>query len=230
MNLPNYAFHRIVNAPGELCVARKGIGRLMRYNQSLDKVHESLSWLNANARHAIELQETFTFPAYDRSIRESIKGTDKVRCYKICMVALYFEFIMALMRMYDSYERDTASFKTLFGYLSNDFIHRFEARTQRKVKSEIQSALNEYKKLKGSHFWGRLKTVRDNMFAHTSTNFNRRQIAEYGHTEKLLAKTLPMLNSLNLAIRGRTEPFDKIGAYWKAFAIEFWQDTINSGQ
>jgi hypothetical protein len=115
----------------------------MRYSQSLNKVNEGLLWLNANARYAIEPRKTFTFPAYDLSIHESIKGTDEIRCYKICLFAIYFEFIMILIRMYDSYERDTVSFKTLFGYLSNDFIYNFEKETHRKVNSKIQSTLNQ---------------------------------------------------------------------------------------
>jgi len=88
----------------------------MEYNQLLEKVEQSLAWLDANARHAIECQETFTFPAYDASIRKLIKGTNKVRCYKICLDAIYFDFVMTLMRMHDSYERDTVCFKKLFDY------------------------------------------------------------------------------------------------------------------
>ena len=71
----------------------------MEYNELLKKVEQGLFWLDANARHAIELRGTFTFPAYDVSIRALIKGTNKVRCYKICLDAIYFEFVMTLMRM-----------------------------------------------------------------------------------------------------------------------------------
>jgi hypothetical protein len=201
----------------------------MQYSASLSKIKKSLSLLNENAKHAIEFRETFSFPAYDEAIRDKIKGTSKVHCYRICMIALYFEFVMALMRMFDNHE-ETASFKTLFGYLSDDFIKYFETETNRKVKSEIQSALIDYNKLNGSHLLGRLKTVRHNMFAHTSMNFNKKQIAEYGYAEKLLDKTLPMLNKLNLTILGKLEPFDALRVDLKLCVSDFWQSTLNKSQ
>ncbi len=201
----------------------------MNYNELLKKVEQGLFWLDANARHAIELQETFDFPAHDVSIRGLIKGTNKVRCYKICLDAIYFEFVMTLMRMYDSHERNTICFKTLFEYLSDDFVHDFGAKTQKKVESEIQSARKEFKSLNGSHLVGRLRKVRNNMFAHTSPNFSRNQVAKYGHAEKLLERTLPMLNSLNSAIGGKAEPYDKIKEYWKKYAREFWQTLLSKG-
>jgi hypothetical protein len=201
----------------------------MNYNELLKKVKQGLFWLDANARHAIELQETFNFPAHDVLIRGLIKGTNKVRCYKICLDAIYFEFVMTLMRMYDSHERNTICFKTLFEYLSDDFVHDFGAKTQKKVESEIQSARKEFKSLNGSHLVGRLTKVRNNMFAHTSPNFSRNQVAKYGHAEKLLERTLPMLNSLNSAIGGKAEPYDKIKEYWKKYAREFWQMLLSKG-
>lgn len=198
----------------------------MDYNQVLEKIKQGLDWLDADARRAIELQETFTFPAYDKSIREIIKGTNKVRCYNLCLRSLYFEFIMTLMRMYDSYERDTVCFKNLFDYLSDEFILVFEKSTQRVVNAEIADAQKEYTCITGSHLLGKLKTVRHNMFAHTSIKFNRRQVAKYGHAEKLLERTLPMLNRLNTAINGKMKSYDLIHEYWKGYAIEFWQSII----
>jgi hypothetical protein len=51
------------------------------------------------------------------------------------------------------------------------------------------------------------------MFAHTSPNVDRNQVATYGHAENLLKRILPMLNSLNSAIGGKAEPYDKIKEY-----------------
>ncbi len=198
----------------------------MEYNQLLKKIEQSLYWLNANAIHAIELKETFSFPAYDQSIRKMLEGTNKVRCYKVCLDAIYFEFIMTLMRMYDSYENDTVCFKKLSEYLTDNFIQQYEKNTQRDVKTKIESALTEFQNLKGSHLVGRLKTVRHKMFAHTSTDFNRNQVAEYGHAEQLLEKTLPILNSLNYVFRDKKEPYDEIITFWKGYAKEFWEDLI----
>lgn len=194
----------------------------MEYDKALNAVNKNLYWLNANARHAIELKETFLFPAYDRSLRELIKGTNKVRCYNVCLKAIYSEFIMTLMRMYDSYQRDVICFEGLFKCLSLDFIRKFEKNNQRKIKSFIDDAYAEYKKLKGSHLVSRLTTVRHKMYAHTAATFDSNQFAEYGHAEELLSKTLPMLNSIINSIWNKEEPYEKIIQYWKKYAIEFW--------
>jgi hypothetical protein len=218
------------NHAGKLKVGLNKMAQFKGYKQVLRNIEKGLFWLDANARHAIELQETFRFPAYDTSIRELIKGTNKVRCYKICLDALYFEFIMTLMRMYDSSERDTACFQKVFEYLSDNFIEQFQKNAQRAVRTKIEAAFNEFNYLRGSHLAGRLETLRNKMFAHTSTNFNRNQVAKYGQAEKLLERTLIMLNSLNLAIRDRTEPYDKVRKYWEKCAIEFWKCFIKVSQ
>lgn len=201
----------------------------IEYNQLLDKVMIRLSWLNANAIQAIKLRETFTFPAHDTALRHIIRGTHIVACYKVYLDAVYFEFIMTLMRMYDNYKNDdTACFEKLIECLSVDFVRHFEIKTQRKVKSKIQSAIKEYLSLKDSHLVVRLKTVRHKMFAHTSTNFNSSQLAKYGYAEELLERTLPMLNDLNSAICDKIEPFDKLSEHWQNYSTEFWQIFLNN--
>jgi len=134
---------------------------------------------------------------------------------------------MTLMRMYDSYECNTMCFKTLFDYLSDHFVHDFEAKTRKKVESEIQSARKEFKSLNGSHLVGRLRTVRNNMYAHTSLNFSRNQVAKYGHAEKLLESSLIMLNNLNSAIGGKAEPYEQIKKHWKKYSKEFWETFLS---
>jgi len=196
----------------------------MEYEQIFKKIEQNLCWLNANARHAIELQETFLFPAYDTTIRESIKNTNKVRCYKVCLDALYFEFVMTLMRMFDSYEHDTICLQNVFELLSDDFVKHFEIKNKKEIRNEINLASNQYEGLKGSHLVARLSGVRHKHYAHTATNFDRNQFADYGHAEELLKKTLPMLNNLNFAILGKTESFDQVENFWKGYAVEFWQD------
>ena len=195
----------------------------MEYDKVLKAVNKNLYWLNVNARHAIELQETFVFPAYDTSLRELIKGTNKVRCYKVCLEAIYFDYVMTLMRMYDSYQRDVMCFEGLFECLTDDFILEFEKINQRRIKTCIDESYAEYKELKGSHLVSRLTTIRHKMYAHTAANFNSNQFAEYGHAEELLSKTLTMLNSVINSIWNKEEPYEKIIQAWKNYAIEFWQ-------
>jgi len=142
----------------------------------------------------------------------------------VCLGALYFELVMSLMRMYDNDKPDTICFEKLFEYLSDNFIMNFEKDTNRETKGEIKAASDEFKKLKSSHLIGGLKTARNKMFAHTAINFNRNQIANYEHATELLERTLPLLNKINLAINGKTEPYDRISKYWKGYAINFWQN------
>jgi hypothetical protein len=197
------------------------------FEKSLKKIDQCLFWLNPNAKHAIQLKETFTYPAYNYELRNSIKGTNAVRVYKICLESIYFEFIMTLMRMYDNYERETACFKNLFSELSQDFIKSYEKDKNTKIKNELNSIVHEYNSLNGSHLVSRLTTVRNKLFAHTATNFNSNQFADYGHAEELLEKTLSLLNRLNKIFSNRIEPFEKIANHWKGFSSEFWEKFVS---
>lgn len=202
----------------------------MTFEKSLEKIEQCLFWLNPNAKHAIELKETFIYPAYDDELRNSINGTNSVRVYKICLESLYFEFIMTLMRMYDSYERETACFKNLFNEINDNFINSLEKHRNTDIKKELNSAMHEFTKLNGSHLVSRLTIVRNKLFAHTATNFNSNQFADYGHAEELLEKTLPLLNRLNKIFRNKSEPFDQITKHWNGFSSEFWMKFINKGK
>ena len=163
----------------------------MKYDQIHKKVALRLDWLNSNARHAIILRETFTVPAYDSAIRKIIAGTNRVRCYKVYLDAVYFEFIMTLMRMYDGYKSDdTACFEKLFECLSNDVIQNIESESRRRVKSKIKLAVKEYSSLKNSDLVASLKTVRNKMYAHTSTNFNQNLVAKYGFPRTIAEKNI----------------------------------------
>ena len=118
--------------------------------------------------------------------------------------------------------------ENIFKYLNeDDFIDAFEKKTQRKVKHNIIEAGKKYIKLKGSHLVARLTTVRNKLYAHTATKFNRNQFADYGQAEELLRKTLPILNMLNLSISDKVEPYDKISIFWEGYSTEFWNKFIH---
>ena len=69
--------------------------------------------------------------------------------------------------------------ENIFKYLNeDDFIDAFEKKTQRKVKHNIIEAGKKYIKLKGSHLVARLTTVRNKLYAHTATKFNRNQASK----------------------------------------------------
>jgi len=198
------------------------------YEKSLKKINQCLFWLNPNAKHAIELKETFSYPAYNDELRNSLNGTNAVLVYKVRLESIYFEFIMTLMRMYDSYEKETACFKNLFNEINENFIESYEKDKNIKIKGELKSIVHYFNNLKGSHLVSRLTTVRNKLFAHTATNFNSNQFAEYGHAEELLEKTLPLLHRLNKLFSNRIEPFESIIDHWKGFSSEFWKKFVNT--
>jgi len=134
---------------------------------------------------------------------------------------------MTLMRMYDNYERETACFKNLFNEIDDKFIESFEKHKNTDIKEELNSVIHEFTKLNGSHLVSRLTIARHKIFAHTATNFNSNQFADYRHAEELLEKTLPLLNRLNKIFRNRLEPFEQITKRWKDFSSEFWIKFIN---
>jgi hypothetical protein len=199
----------------------------MSYNEQLRRIENLLYWLDANAKHAIELDESFKYPAHNARVREYIKGTGNARFYGICLRSIYFELVMTLMRIHDSYERDTACFSSLLKLITRDFVSKFKDKTNRNILININRVNINYKLLSGSHVMGKLKTVRHNMYAHTGTKFNREQVAAYGDAERLLEKTLLMLNDINIAIYGKPEPYDRISRIWAKYSREFWDNYIN---
>lgn len=200
---------------------------MMDFEGSLKKIEQCLFWLNPNARHAIELKETFTYAANNDELRNSIKGTNHVRVYTTCLNALYFELIMTLMRMYDSYERETANFQNLFKQTDDNFIESYEKYKNVKIKEEFVSIVHDFTELKSSHLVARQTYIRNKLFAHTATDFNSNQFPNYGDAEKLLNKTLPLLNKLNEIFRNASEPFDSISKYWEGYSSEFWRKFTN---
>jgi hypothetical protein len=201
----------------------------MNYKQIFKKIEQCLFWLNLNIRNAIELKEMFTCAANDKSLHMSIKGTKVVRGYNVNLKALYFEYVMTLMRIFDAYERDTASLKNIFVYLhEDDFIKTFEKKSQRDISQRIKEAEQNYKALKGSHYLARLSTVRNKLFAHTTTEFNRNELADYNHADELLIKTIPIIQDLHLVIYDKEESYDKFSEYWKGYAAKYWTTIRNN--
>jgi hypothetical protein len=156
-------------------------------------------------------------------LRDSIKGTNKLRCYNVYIKSVYYELVMTLTRMYDQRnEPGDVCFKRLFELLSDDFIKELETQTTKQIKAKIKSAFNDYKYLNGSHYLSRLRIIRHKRFAHTSFNFDKRQLPKYGDAERLLHKTLLMLNKIDTAVRDNTIDYEEYGLFWNSYAVEFW--------
>lgn len=67
--------------------------------------------------------------------------------------------------------------------------------------SEIFFLLKDFKKLKGSHLLARLRSIRNQLFAHTTIEQKWDNPAQYGDAEKLLEKTIQFVSRLNSAVR-----------------------------
>ncbi len=107
-----------------------------------------------------------------------------------------------------------------------DFLKRLDAEA-------IQSAYNEtsqifglfqnYEKLKGSHLLGRLRTVRNELFAHTAIERNRNNPARYGDAEKFLEKTAIFVASLNSSVKSLHNDYKDEIEKWQEHAKYFWK-------
>ena len=95
-----------------------------------------------------------------------------------------------------------------------------------KEKSQIFSLLQNYEKLKGSHFLSRLRTVRNELFAHTAIERNRNNPARYGDAEELLEKTAQFVASLNSSVRSLHDDYQGEIKTWQEHAKYFWENIV----
>lgn len=107
-----------------------------------------------------------------------------------------------------------------------DFLEKLKADARRLVQgetSEIFCLLTEFKKLKGSHLLGRLRSVRNELFAHTAIDRNRNNSARYGDAEDLLEQTMRFVSRLNSAVRSVHCTYQEHIQMWLEHADCFWQ-------
>ncbi|MBC2704671.1 hypothetical protein [Desulfobacula sp.] len=199
----------------------------MEFLEKLKIIENQLRWLDVEARSAIRLKETFCYAAYDNNVRDSIKKTNKVDCYNVCLHAIYFNFIMALARIFDSRRRDDVhSLNNLFRHLTNDFINEFEKIKKRQIKLYIGKSKEEYKRLKGTNLVAGIIKIRVERFAHNSLDENKKYYPKYGDAEELLDQTLNLINCLSFAIWKKKELYEYRSKEWRRKAQYFW-DTFN---
>lgn len=92
--------------------------------------------------------------------------------------------------------------------------------------SEIFSLLTEFDKLKGSHLLAGLRSIRNELFAHTAIERNRNNPARYGDAESLLDKTLQFVSRLNSAVINLHCSYQDHIQTWQEHADFFWKYTI----
>jgi len=92
--------------------------------------------------------------------------------------------------------------------------------------SEIFSLLREFDKLKGSHLLAGLRSIRNELFAHTAIERNRNNPARYGNAESLLDKTLQFVSRFNSAVINLHCSYQDYIQTWQEHADFFWQYTI----
>jgi uncharacterized protein YjgD (DUF1641 family) len=92
--------------------------------------------------------------------------------------------------------------------------------------SEISFLVKEFEKLKGSHLLPKLRSIRNELFAHTAIEQNRNNPAQYGNAEALLDKTLQFVSRLNSAVRNLHYTYQEHIQTWRDHADFFWQSAI----
>jgi hypothetical protein len=110
-----------------------------------------------------------------------------------------------------------------------DFGEELKADARRSAQaktSEIFGLLNEFKKLKGSHLLGRLRSVRNELFAHTAIERTRNNPARYGDAEDLLEQTMRFVIGLNSAVRSVHCTYREHIQMWLGHADCFWQTVV----
>ena len=95
-----------------------------------------------------------------------------------------------------------------------------------KETSQISSSFQNYEKLKGSHLLSRLRTVRNELFAHTAIERNRNNPARYGDAEELLEKTAKFVACLNSSVRSLHDDYQGEIETWKDHAKYFWENIV----
>lgn len=96
-----------------------------------------------------------------------------------------------------------------------------------KETSQIFKSFQNYEKLKGSHLLSRLRTVRNELFAHTAIERNRNNPARYGDAEELLEKTAEFVANLNSSIRSLHDDYQGEIQTWQDHAKYFWESIVS---
>jgi hypothetical protein len=92
--------------------------------------------------------------------------------------------------------------------------------------SEIFSLLKDFEKLKGSHLLARLRSIRNELFAHTAIEQNPNNPARYGDAEELLEKTKQFVSRLNSVVRSLHCTYQEHIQLWNEYAEFFWQSIL----
>lgn len=94
--------------------------------------------------------------------------------------------------------------------------------------TEVFSLLAEFQQLKGSHLLARLRSVRNELFAHTAIERNQNSPTRYGDAEELLEKTSAFTRRLNAAIRRLHCDYSEHEQTWTEHADAFWRMAIHT--
>lgn len=116
---------------------------------------------------------------------------------------------------------------------NKDFLEKLKADARRSAQaetSEIFGLLNEFKKLKGSHLLGRLRSVRNELFAHTAIERTRNNPARYGDAEEFLKQTMQFVSLLNSAVRNVLCTYQEHIQLCVEQADFFWQAVVQKGE
>jgi hypothetical protein len=112
-----------------------------------------------------------------------------------------------------------------------DFLEKLRAKAiagAQQETTEIFCLLAEFQDLKGSHLLGRLRSVRNEFFAHTAIDRNQNNSSRYGDAEELLDTTAAYTRRLNAAVRRLHCDYSEHEKMWTEHADAFWRKTIHT--
>jgi hypothetical protein len=110
-----------------------------------------------------------------------------------------------------------------------EFLDKLRANAKHSAQSEISeiaSLIKEFEQLKGNHHLGRLRSIRNELLAHTAIERNRNNAARYGDAEELLEKTARFVSKLNSAIINLHWNYQSHINTWQEHAEFFWQRVL----
>jgi hypothetical protein len=181
--------------------------------------------IRADLSLAMGLERCWQRCANDRTILDRMRNTPEGVAFDIMRTGVHMAGVLALTRMYDRDNR-TSSIEGVLKILRDE-----DVRSALKSRSSLRRAkLDDWiagaeKIINAKATSGYLKTLRalrDQHIAHRDFD-PKPHGAKYGHTPKLLSRTMRAVEFLELALTGTSSQFEAERRYYGRAADRFWR-------
>lgn len=163
------------------------------------------------------------------NLKEGRSAHNTASIPELMSLLLEAEVIAELQLRSEQRKTPTGDLEMDLKYSDLDFLKKLKAdaiQAARKETSQISSLFQNYEKLKGSHLLNRLRTVRNELFAHTAIERNRNNPARYGDAEELLEKTAQFVDRLNSSVKSLHDDYQGEIKTWQEHAKYFWENIV----